>query len=186
MGDHIEKKKRHRSEIDYHDKKAEKSLNSDDMYYQGATQDSYTKLLKIAGDLKGKRVLDFGCGTGWSSINLAKKGALVFGVDISHNSLKIGNDLIIKKSLQDEVFFVQSSVETLPFKKDFDIIIGISILHHLDLNDAINSLNSSLKSKGKALFMEPLGHNPLINLFRLMTPERRTQDEKPINMEFIT
>ena len=34
--------------------------------------------------------------------------------------------------------------------------------------------------------MEPLGHNPLINLYRRMTPNLRTVDEHPLMMRDIT
>lgn len=40
-----------------------------------------------------------------------------------------------------------------------------------------------LKPGGKGIFIEPLGHNPAINLFRAMTPALRTPDEHPLLMK---
>ncbi|MEM2002942.1 MAG: hypothetical protein QXT77_09880, partial [Candidatus Methanomethylicaceae archaeon] len=40
-----------------------------------------------------------------------------------------------------------------------------------------------LKQGGKGVFLEPLGHNPLINLFRKLTPQRRTPTEKPLKID---
>ena len=42
-----------------------------------------------------------------------------------------------------------------------------------------------LKPGGLAVFMEPLGHNPLINMYRRMTPNLRTVDEHPLMMRDI-
>jgi len=39
-----------------------------------------------------------------------------------------------------------------------------------------------LRADGVAIFMEPLGHNPLINLYRRLTPRLRTPDEHPLTM----
>jgi hypothetical protein len=39
-----------------------------------------------------------------------------------------------------------------------------------------------LRAGGKAIFTEPLGHNPALNLFRKMTPNLRTPDEHPLVM----
>ena len=36
---------------------------------------------------------------------------------------------------------------------------------------------------GWAAFVEPLGHNPLINAYRRRTPEMRTPDEHPLRVE---
>jgi len=37
-----------------------------------------------------------------------------------------------------------------------------------------------VSSKGRAFFIEPLGYNPAINLFRFLTPNMRTEDERPL------
>jgi len=40
-----------------------------------------------------------------------------------------------------------------------------------------------LKTGGHAVFIEPLGHNPFINLYRKFTPSIRSQDEHPLLAE---
>jgi len=37
--------------------------------------------------------------------------------------------------------------------------------------------------KGSAIFIDPLGHNPAINMFRRSTPDLRTEDEHPLLLE---
>jgi hypothetical protein len=39
-----------------------------------------------------------------------------------------------------------------------------------------------LREDGEAVFYEPLGHNPLINLYRRRTPDLRSEDEHPLTM----
>jgi len=49
----------------------------------------YTYAVTGLGDIKGKMVLDFGCGTGWFFVILAKRGALVEGIDISSIEIEV-------------------------------------------------------------------------------------------------
>ena len=73
--------------------------------------------------------------------------------------------------------------ENLTFSNnEFDLVFGRGILHHLDLNKCFAEISRVLRPGGKAIFTEPLGHNPAINLFRKMTPQYRTEDEHPLVM----
>jgi SAM-dependent methyltransferase len=65
----------------------------------------------------------------------------------------------------------------------FDAVCGTGILHHLNLEQAAAEIRRVLKPGGRAVFIEPLGHNPLINLFRRLTPKARTTDEHPLLMK---
>lgn len=73
------------------------------------------------------------------------------------------------------------NAEQLEFPDNhFDIVCGNSILHHLNLENTCHELIRVLKPEGRAVFREPLGHNWLINLYRKLTPEMRTEDEHPL------
>ena len=61
----------------------------------------------------------------------------------------------------------------------FDVVFGNSILHHMDSQKARDSISDLLHKSGEFLFLEPMGHNPLINLYRYLTPNERTPDEHP-------
>ena len=63
----------------------------------------------------------------------------------------------------------------------FDLVIGRAILHHLDADTALKSIHKVLKSNGRAIFIEPLADNPLLKLFRALTPKARTIDEAPFS-----
>jgi SAM-dependent methyltransferase len=62
----------------------------------------------------------------------------------------------------------------------FDLVCGSGILHHLKLDQAYAEISRVLTPSGAAIFLEPLGHNPFINLYRRMTPELRSVDEHPL------
>ena len=70
----------------------------------------------------------------------------------------------------------------------FDIVYGTGILHHLEINKCLNEIHRILKPDGNLLFVEPLGTNPLINLYRKFTPNSRSKDEHPFTKKpkFIT
>lgn len=64
----------------------------------------------------------------------------------------------------------------------FDLVCGSAILHHLQLDRAYAEIARVLRPGGLGVFVEALGHNPLINLYRRRTPEMRTIDEHPLRV----
>jgi ubiquinone/menaquinone biosynthesis C-methylase UbiE len=136
----------------------------------------------LLSDSKNARVLEYGCGTGSYAFELAKSGAeSVIGIDISPVAIKIAEQEAKTRGVDDKTSFRVMNAENLEFTPDsFDLICGSGILHHLDLNLAVNSMTKVLQPDGKALFLEPLGHNILINLYRRLTPSIRSEDEHPL------
>jgi SAM-dependent methyltransferase len=132
--------------------------------------------------LKGKiqskeKLLDYGCSIGDSSIFYSKFGAKVTGIDISTAAI---NQAIGRQDTQGIEFSVENAEATSFKDNHFDLIVGKGILHHLDLNNAYKELSRILNNDGVAIFLEPLGHNPFINLYRLITPSARSVDEHPL------
>lgn len=62
----------------------------------------------------------------------------------------------------------------------FDVVFGRGIIHHRDLELAFRNIARVLRPGGVAIFWEPLGHNPILNRYRDMTPQARTPDEHPL------
>jgi SAM-dependent methyltransferase len=132
-----------------------------------------------------KRVLEYGCGTGTYASFLAERGASYFGIDISDVAIQKSKDdsFIALSNLQS---FIIMNGEKLGFKDNtFDLVCGSGILHHLNIEKAFNEICRVLKKEGMAIFREPLGHNPIINLYRKSTPELRTKDEHPLKINDI-
>ncbi len=130
----------------------------------------------------GARLLEYGCGRGEWACELARNGAEVTGIDLSDTALDMAREAAARENLR--VHFEVMNAEALTFPDgSFDIICGTGILHHLDLDKAYAELARTLKPGGRAIFLEPLGHNPLLNLFRRLTPKLRTVDEHPFRRE---
>lgn len=133
--------------------------------------------------LKGKKILNLGCGEGTNTIKLAKKNEVV-AVDISEESIKVLKDKIEKEGVEAKVLLMNA--EDLEFEDEiFDIVYGVSILHHLDLNKVLPELKRVTKKGGKLFFIEPSDHNYFINKYRQRTPEMRSEFEHPLKREDI-
>jgi ubiquinone/menaquinone biosynthesis C-methylase UbiE len=132
---------------------------------------------------RGKATLEYGCGMGSHSPFMARNGAArVVGIDISDVAIEKATEAARQEGLNGIEYHVMNA-EQLQFEDNsFDLICGTAILHHLDLDRAYAELARVLRPGGLAVFMEPLGHNPLINLYRRVTPQLRTVDEHPLMM----
>lgn len=146
----------------------------------GSSKDHYRRL--VMDDCAGKEVLEFGCGRGGSVLGLARSGARAIGIDVSTEGLQRGSRAARSEGL-DRAGFVEMDAHRLAFPDDsFDRVCGSGILHHLDLPEAIPEMVRVLRPSGRAIFYEPMGHNPIINWFRHRTPGLRTSDEHPLLM----
>ncbi len=135
--------------------------------------------LKQMGDLKGKKLLDLGCGAGETSVYFATQGAEVHACDVAEDFLPVGNRLAEKYNTS--VTFLAASATELPYKDEtFDIVFGNGVLHHVDLELSAKEIKRVLKPGGKAIFIEPLPYNPIINVYRYIARDVRTVDEKPL------
>jgi len=139
------------------------------------------------GDLRGLRVLEYGCGTGWVTVELASTGAVVDSFDISTKSIETTRDVLRAHGLESTCTLRKMTAEQLEYPDEsFDLVVGFAILHHLDLSRSLPELRRVMKPGARAIFAEPLGTNPLINAYRNRTPQFRTPDERPLHLrEFI-
>jgi len=150
--------------------------------FEAATAPENRFIMALLGDISGKKVLDLACGAGESSVYFALKGAEVTALDVSPEMVKLASLLAAKYEVL--VKGVVSDVAQLPFdKSEFDIVYGNGVLHHfLDKRTALLEIKRVLRTGGKAVFIEPLAHNPVINIYRRIAREVRTEDEKPFKL----
>ena len=179
----IEIKKRQEIESDFHDKKFG-SHREKDFYAYGFTSIIFNNLMRRIGNVDGKKILDFGCGEGWLGKLLASQGAEVWAFDISHEAVELTKSRFNNLNFRHKIHVNQMAAENLSYDSNtFDLIVGNAILHHIDLYTGLKEIKRVLEKGGKAYFMEPLGHNPFLNLYRFITPEKRTRNETPIRFE---
>ena len=133
----------------------------------------------LLGDVRGKRVLDFGCGTGSNSALLARRGARVVGVDISADLLRIARERVRQNELSGAAAFVAGSAHDLPVRDNScEVVFGIAILHHLDLDLVSREVFRVLEPGGRAIFQEPVRNSRLFTAARRLFPPRR-EDVSP-------
>lgn len=135
-------------------------------------------------DARDKVALDYGCGDGRVAFRLAEKGARrVVGFDISSGQVEEARRLAEKAGYADRMEFLVADAHATGFPDDsFDLIVGVAILHHLDLDEALREIRRILRPGGRAAFIEPLQANPLLRLGRKLTPGARTPDEHPLTV----
>jgi SAM-dependent methyltransferase len=139
------------------------------------------RALEALGDPAGRTILDLGCGYGELSVWLALKGAAVTARDISPAMIDVTRRLARRFGVEDRLTFSAGPGESLPYPDGaFDAVFGHDVLHHLDLRAALAEIRRVLRPGGSAVFAEPLGHNPILNRFRELSPETRTPDERPL------
>jgi ubiquinone/menaquinone biosynthesis C-methylase UbiE len=114
----------------------------------------------------GRRLLDLGSGTGTFAFLPAKYGASVVELDISEASLRLATARLAQAQLHD-VRFCAGEGDYLPFADhSFDVVMSINALLWFDLAKLFPELRRVLKPGGSAIFIDTMGHNPVLNFAR--------------------
>ena len=170
-------------EAQFHDTKYGTGGRTPRHYSAFPTQYVYTEMRDALGDLNGKRVLEYGCGEGWLTRDLASRGGRISAFDISPQAAQNTQRVLASAQLLERCSVGVMPAERLSYEPDsFDLAVGFAIIHHLDLPAALKELHRVLKPGGTAFFAEPLATNPLIEIYRHLTPQFRTADEQPLDL----
>lgn len=104
-----------------------------------------------------QRLLDFGCGPGSYAVQCAHIGYEVWGFDISEGNIDAARRLADKYGVAERTHFSVGPAEHLDYPEAFfDVIVGIDILHHVEIRPAIEECSRVLKPTGIAIFKEPV------------------------------
>lgn len=87
-------------------------------------------LLNYIGSLSGKRIIEVGSGSGFTSLALAKKGALCAFLDVSAASLKIVKDNFINMGLQVPECYNEDALSNHIPSNSFDIVWNGGVIEH--------------------------------------------------------
>ena len=133
-------------------------------------------LKKIMNQLKGKTVLDIGCGTGFILFSLEKEGMLTCGTDmhlsaLQYSRFRIKGDLLC------------SSLDNLPFLHQFDLVLLCDVIEHLTHDiTAIRQAIKTMKKDGLILITVPANPNIWSQIDELSGHKQRYTKETLIHV----
>jgi 2-polyprenyl-6-hydroxyphenyl methylase/3-demethylubiquinone-9 3-methyltransferase len=121
--------------------------------------------------LKGKRVLDVGCGGGILSESMSEKGADVIGIDLGEKALKVAKLHQLESGSQ--VDYQLIAVEELASQQpeSFDVVTCMEMLEHVPDPAAIIDDCARLVKPGGSVFFSTINRNPKAYLFAVIGAE---------------
>jgi 2-polyprenyl-3-methyl-5-hydroxy-6-metoxy-1,4-benzoquinol methylase len=126
----------------------------------------------IATDLNGKKVMDYGCRVGYFSIQLAKRGAEVIGLDISPEAIDTARYYAAREGVGSRCFFLVCNPDAREFGNfdTFDFPVLKDIIEHIE-NDRnfLSVAVTHLKPAGNMLLTTP-NFFPLGHFFDVLYP----------------
>lgn len=134
--------------------------------------------LERLGPVRGKHILEVGCGTGALAVYLAQQGARVTAIDLSTENVSLARRRAAVNGLTDRIDVRNVPAEELADPDaSYDAIIGNQVLHHFELDEAMPNLRRLMRPEGIALFCEPVMLLP--HLFRRIRNMRWLQRRFP-------
>ncbi len=141
-------------------------------------------------DADGCKVLECGCGFGVVSVTLARRGAQVEAFDICPQFVEATERLIRENDVTGRVNVKQATMEKLEYPDaSFDLVVGMNVLHHVEIAQAAPEIPRVLKPGGMAVFTEPVSPNALREAVRRcyrslpLIAKRGTETEHPVTRE---
>jgi ubiquinone/menaquinone biosynthesis C-methylase UbiE len=154
-------------------------------YFEACTAPENRFILKHLGDVRGKYLLDLGCGAGENSVYFAMLGANCVAADYSPGMVDVALRLAASNGVTVAGRVINAMAIDYP-DDTFDIVYAANLLHHIpDPLLTIKEIHRVLKPGGQMCFWDPLRHNPLINVYRKIATAVRTEDETPLHINLV-
>lgn len=120
--------------------------------------------------VKGRTVLDLGCGTGILTKKIADWGGNVEGVDIAEKMIAIA-----RRELPDIKFEIADAADLPYADREFDIVASSLVMHYTrDLLSVFSEIGRVLKNQGEYVFSI---HHPFQESFKL---DKKRDDGRPV------
>ena len=157
----------------------ERAVSAGDEYQPRDIRAALLYALTQLGDVRDQRVLELGSGLGWTAIVLAHRGAHVLATDVSSRSIEVIERRVVVSGVADRVQARVMAAEHLAQPDaSVDHIFGQAVLHHLELAEALGECERVLRPGGRAVFLEPLSENPVLDFIRDYLPYREKKSPK--------
>ena len=138
----------------------------------------------LLGDVRGKTVLDLGCGQGENIAPLVARGARVLGIDISPDLIAIAERRLHDAGLEAAVT-VGSAYDTGLPDESMDVIFCMALIHHLDIKLAREEMRRILRPGGVVILREPIRFSKTYARLRSFLPAKEdiSEFEHPLTHE---
>lgn len=141
-------------------------------------------VFKLIHDYQPKKILDFGCGSGDSTTELAALGYDVVGIDVSPDLIALAEERARLDGVVDRAKFlaVDGTTATLPAAA-FDLVLVQAVLHHVDLAESLRTLAHVLVPGGHVIIVEPIAYSPTLQWLRDRSPVEKdiSPNERQLN-----
>jgi 2-polyprenyl-6-hydroxyphenyl methylase/3-demethylubiquinone-9 3-methyltransferase len=121
--------------------------------------------------LAGKKVIDIGCGGGVLSESMAKKGAVVTGIDLSEKALKVADLHSLESGVEVRYQHISAEDMALAEPGQYDVVTCMEMLEHVPDPASIVRAAATLVKPGGHLFFSTLNRNPKSYLFAIIGAE---------------
>ena len=136
--------------------------------FRDAVRYSYTFL----GNIRGKKVLEVGSGSGEQAMFFARGGADVTVIDISVESLKSVQRLAVSEDVKIEGIVMNA--QAMSFESgQFDFIYINSVMMHVDCAKVMSECSRVLRKGGKLIIVEPLKYGLFVQGYRLVSSYKK-------------
>jgi magnesium-protoporphyrin O-methyltransferase len=122
-----------------------------------------TILRWLPGDLRGRRVLDAGCGTGALAADLARRGAHVVAVDLSPTLTGLARDRIDAHSTAGQIEFLVGDMLD-PALGRFDHVVAMDSLIHYRAADMADAVTGLVRRTDRSVLFTFAPRTPMLTL----------------------
>lgn len=138
----------------------------------------------LLGDVRGKTVLDFGCGTGENIIPLIERGARVIGMDISPDLIALAQKRVSDAQLEASLTVGDAYQTGLP-DESVDVVFCMALIHHLDIKLVRDEMWRVLRKDGVIILREPIRFSKAYAWLRGLLPAKNdiSEYEHPLTRE---
>jgi 2-polyprenyl-3-methyl-5-hydroxy-6-metoxy-1,4-benzoquinol methylase len=135
-------------------------------------RDQFTFIDNCLGDIRGRNILDIGCGTGRLSRHLHDRGACVTGVDFAADAIALAKQRSEGRSIRFEVI----SVFDLPDNRSFDDVVALGCLSaacrtRTEFSNVVLCIYKILAPGGRLIMIEPFHSGFLHRVLQLSSDE---------------
>jgi magnesium-protoporphyrin O-methyltransferase len=145
-------------------------------------------LASLPNDLSGWRILDAGCGTGAMSVELARRGADVVGIDLAPEIIRFAVETIPDDLGAGRIEFRSGDMLSRQHG-EFDAVVAMDSLIHYQLEDAVLAVESLARRTRRAIVFTFAPRTPLLALMhaagRLFPRNDRAPSIVPVRPEAI-